>query len=83
MAEKEWKLDVDLGTYDAMLDGFTFDDLILTVHCNCPEITPEAVKRELKEIIDARLEDMYFLLENNMDAIIAKAKEGRAQYEQQ
>lgn len=81
MEEKEWKLGVDLGTYDSLFDGFTFDDLILAAHCNCREITAEAVQREAREILDSRIEDYRFLLENNLDAIIEEAKKGRAQYE--
>lgn len=77
MAEREWKLGVDMDACDSLLDGITFDALILAVHCDCREITQNAVKKELKKILDGRLEDMYYLLENNMDEIIAAAKEGR------
>lgn len=75
--EREWTLGVDLSTHDSLLDGLTFDDLILAVHCNCRKVTPEAVRKELKEIKESRLQDMDFLLEKNMDAIIAAAMEGR------
>ena len=75
--EREWKLGVDLSTHDNMLDGLTFDDLILAVHCNCRKVTPEAVRKELKEMMEGRLQDMDFLLEKNMDAIIAAAVKGR------
>lgn len=79
--EKKWKLGDDLDRYDDLLYGFTFDDLILAVHCNCRKITPEAVLREAREILDSRMQDYRFLLENNLDAIIEEAKKGRAQYE--
>lgn len=75
--EREWKLGQDLSTHDNLLDGLTFDDLILAVHCSCRKVTPEAVRRELKEMMESRLQDMDFLLEKNMDAIIAAAMEGR------
>lgn len=75
--EREWKLGQDLSTHDSLLDGLTFDDLILAVHCSCRKVTPEAVRRELKEMMESRLQDMDFLLEKNMDAIIAAAMEGR------
>lgn len=79
MAEegRPWKLGVDIETYDNLLDGLTFDDLILSVHCNCREITREAVQKELDEIMDGRLADMRFLLRNNMDAIMEAARKGR------
>ena len=39
---KRWKLGDDVSAEDNILDGFTFKDLILAVHCNCESITPEA-----------------------------------------
>lgn len=79
--EPRWKLGDDLSEQDSLLDGFTFDSLILAVRCNCENITPEAVCRTAKEIIDGRMQDFDFLLKNNMDEIMAAAKKGRAQYE--
>ena len=75
--EREWKLGEDLSREDSLLDGMSFDELILTVHCNCEKITPGAVRKELKDIIESRMIDTYFLVENNMSEIIALAKEGR------
>lgn len=75
--EREWKLGQDLSTHDSLLDGLTFDDLILAVHCNCRKVTPAAVRRELKVMKESRLQDMDFLLEKNMDAIIVAATKGR------
>lgn len=72
-----WKLGEDLITSDNLLDGITFDDLILAVHCNCREITPTAVMREFKEIMASRMQDTEFLLEQNMDEVIREAKKGR------
>ncbi len=75
--EREWKLGVDLSTKDGLLDGLTFEDLILAVHCNCRTVTPAGVRKQLREILEGRLQDMNFLMENNMDAIMAAAMEGR------
>ena len=77
MSDREWKLGKDLRTNDDLLDGVTFDDLVLAVHCNCQAITPEAVRKELQNILEIRKQDMMFLLENNMDAIIKEARKGR------
>lgn len=82
MPEKEWRLGVDIDTHDSLLDGITFDDLILTVHCNCREINEQTVRLELRDILESRLEDMKFLIEKNIDIIMEKAKEGRASYEE-
>lgn len=67
-----WRLGEDLFTYDSLLDGLTFDDLILQIHCNLKksEMTPEAVKKELLDVVNGRLEDMWFLMNWNMDKII-------------
>lgn len=80
--EKRWKLGDDVDARDNILDGFTFYDLILAVRCNCEHITPDAVRRTAKEILDGRMQDYRFLLSNNMDEIMAEAKKGRAGYEE-
>jgi len=77
--ESSWTLGDDLATYDNLLDGVTFDDLILAVHCNCRVVTRAAVHAELNHILASRKQDMNFLLEKNMDAIIAAALKGRGQ----
>ena len=77
MIDRKWKLGEDLSTCDNLLDGMTFDDLILAVHCNCRDITPNAVRKELMEIIASRKQDMIYLLEMNMDEIMAEARKGR------
>lgn len=77
MAERKWRLGEDLVTSDNLLDGLAFDDLILAVHCNCRAITPETVRTEMDEILESRKQDMMFLLENNMDIIMAEARKGR------
>lgn len=77
MLDREWKLGDDLITSDNLLDGVTFGDLILAVHCNCQDITPEAVRKELRDILASRRQDMEYLLEKNMAAIMAAARKGR------
>lgn len=77
MPDRKWKLGEDLSTCDNLLDGITFDDLILAVHCNCRDITPAAVRKELMEIFASRKQDMIYLLEMNMDEIMAEARKGR------
>lgn len=75
--EREWKLGADLFSEDSLLDGLTFDDLILAVHCNCRTVTPAGVRKQLQEMLAGRLQDMNYLLENNMGAIMAAAMKGR------
>ena len=75
--ERKWKLGEDVDRHDNLLDSISFDELILTVHCNCQEITQEAVEKELNRILEIRVQDMKYLLENNIDKIITEAKKGR------
>ena len=77
MQDREWTLGKDLVTSDSLLDGLTFDDLILAVHCNCRTIDRVAVQMELNKILATRRQDMMFLLEKNMDQIMAEARKGR------
>lgn len=69
-----WKLGEDMIPSDTILDSVTFDDLILAVKCNCECITPSAVIVQATQIINQRLEDWKYLIENNMDEIIALAR---------
>lgn len=70
----EWKLDVDLNEQDNLLDGITFGQVILDLYAGERVIDENAVKKVVKRILDDRLESMNFLLKNNMDEIIKKAK---------
>lgn len=79
--ETKWKLGDDLVPDDNLLDGFTFASLILAVRCNCKHITPEAVRRTAKEILDSQMQDYRYLLENNIEEIMSEAMDGRAGYE--
>lgn len=63
------------------LDGITFDEIILTVHCNCRNITQETVTREVNDLVSMRLDDMRELLMRNIDIIMSEAKKGRGDYE--
>lgn len=74
---EQWKLGEDLNDKDNILDGITFADIILAAHCNCREITPAAIIQEFKDLLEIRMTDAEFLLENNIDEIIAEAKKGR------
>ena len=59
--DREWKLGVDLSTCDNLLDGITFDDLILAVHCNCRDINRMAVHQQLSEILAQRRQDLSLI----------------------
>lgn len=71
----DWKLGKDMIPSDTILDPVTFDDLILALKCNCEHITPDAVIVQATEIVNQRLEDVKYLIENNIDEIIALASD--------
>lgn len=75
--EEKWRLGEDLSVEDNMLDGITFADIILAVHRNCREITPEAIRKEVLDFVEMRLDDMKCLMEKNLDVIAAEAMKGR------
>lgn len=77
MEERKWILGDDLAACDNLLDGITFDDVILAVHCNCRNITPDAVRKEVDDLLKLRLADMRELLERNIDKIAEEARKGR------
>lgn len=75
--DRKWRIGEDLSVEDNMLDGITFADVILAVHHNCREITPEAIRTEVLGFVEMRLDDMKYLLEKNLDAIAMEAMKGR------
>ena len=72
--DREWKLGADMISSDNILDGFTFDDIILAVRCNCSTIDRKAVLQTAREILEGRMEDYKYILMNNLDEIIAEVK---------
>lgn len=74
--EREWRIGDDLILSDNVLDGLTFNDLILAAH-HTSVVNPETVRKNLKDMLEGRLEDMWFLVEKNMDIIIQEAMKGR------
>lgn len=75
--ERAWKLGEDLHRDDCIFDPITFGELIDTVRCNCKKIDEAAVEREMNRILDIRMQDMKFLLRNNLNSIAYAAIKGR------
>lgn len=74
--DRQWKLGEDLAEVDNILDPITFDDVILALHHE-RTINEKSLKMVVKDIMDQRMQDFEYLLENNIDEIIARAKRGR------
>lgn len=77
MTEKQWKLNEDMHKSDCIFDPITFEDIILAAHCNERVLDEQAIRRVAIEILDSRLMDFEYILENNIDEIIAEAAKGR------
>lgn len=77
MEERKWILGDDLSACDNLLDGITFDDVILAAHCNCKTIDRNAIRAQVQEILSQRLEDMNYLLDRNIDKLVKIVKDGR------
>lgn len=73
--DRAWKLGEDLIPSDNILDGFTFDDIILSVRCNCSKVDRAAVLKTAREILEMRMEDYNYLLRNNLDQIVQIVKD--------
>lgn len=74
MKEKQWKLGYDMFLEDNMFDPITFDEVVMTVRCNCREINCESVRKTAMEILESRKEDFIYFLYNNMNEIIKEVK---------
>lgn len=81
MIEREWKLGEDVFVQDNALDGFTFEQLIIALHSGSRRVDADEVRKVVKEIVEQNLEDMWFLIEKNMDKIISESLKGRKNYE--
>lgn len=77
MEDRKWKLNDDIHPDDCILDPVTFQQVIDAVHCNERVINGSTVHRVAREIVESRLQDFMYLIENNMNEIIAEAKRGR------
>lgn len=77
MFNSEWKLGKDLISSDSLLDGFTFNDVILALHTEST-VNEYTARRVLREILEIRMQDMNYLFDNNIDQIIELALKGRS-----
>lgn len=73
--DREWKLGKDLYEEDNVLDQISFKELIDTLHANYgKDVTVKKVYAEFMSIKSMHFDDALFLLRNNMDEIIKRAK---------
>lgn len=75
--ERQWKLGEDMHETDNMLDGITFDDVILALHSGERVIDERAVRRVVQDILESQMQVFEYILNKNIDEIIKRAKRGR------
>ena len=75
--ERQWKLGEDVSEHDNLLDGITFNQLIVSLHSGSEKVTPAEVRKVVKDMLEIQLEDMWFLVDKIMDEIIIRAMKGR------
>ena len=59
---------------DCIIDPVYYSELVMTLRCNEHVVTPAIVRNTLRDIVEERLDDMWDLLEVNMDEIISAAR---------
>ncbi len=73
----EWKLGIDLLRNDSVLDGFTFEQLIISLRSGSKKVDETEIRKVAKEMLDIQLEDMNYLIDNNINEIIEAVLEGK------
>ena len=61
-----------------LIDGLTFDTLLLEIHCNIKEINEDTVKQQFMEDLNNRVQEAWDVFEVNLNNIVKQAKEERA-----
>jgi hypothetical protein len=74
-------IDLKEGSHERgalLIDPLTFNNLLLEIGCNVPEVTKESVKAQFFEDLNSRMEEARFVFEANLDNILKQAKEERS-----
>jgi len=61
-----------------LIDGLTFDTLLLEISCNINEITLFSVRAQFIEDLNQRADEANSIFEANIDNIVKQAKKERA-----
>lgn len=67
-------LDSAYNRNKTIIDSLDFETLLLELHCNCRTIDEESVMKQFTEDLESRLEDARWMMQENMQSIIKKAK---------
>lgn len=76
---KNWN-NIDLDSHEidsALIDEFTFEDLLLMINCNLPQITEYLVRKEFYKFLNDKVQEVKEVFESNLTNIVKHAKEER------
>ena len=61
----------------SILDAYSFDTLLLEIHCNVKDINTETVRAQFMESLNSSIHSAKEVFEANLEAIVNKAIEER------
>ena len=61
-----------------LIDGLTFDTLLLEIHCNIKDINAETITKQFNDDLNNRIEEAKSIFNSNLNNIINQAKKERA-----
>lgn len=77
MSMYEWTLGEGLGMADSLLDRITFEDIAVSASLNSRVLDGDAVKGAAYSLLESRIRDFNYLLENNIDELVREAEKRR------
>lgn len=75
----DWN-NVDLKSHEVeshIIDGYTFETLLLEIHCNVKEINRETVKAQFMESLNSKIQSAKEVFAANLDNIVKVSLEER------
>lgn len=61
-----------------LIDGLTFDTLLLEIHCNIKDINAETITKQFNDDLNSRIEEAKSIFNSNLNNILKQAKKERA-----
>ena len=61
-----------------LIENLTFDDLLLEIECNLPEINEATVRQQFEQDLNARIEEAKAVFEDNLHNLVKYANSHRS-----
>lgn len=62
----------------AIIDEYTFEDLLLEINCNLPTISKESVMKQFEDALQSRITSAREVMQDNLENIVKHANEQRS-----